>query len=143
VEIRPVSEVLPQKPPFLFVDRVLELTEKKIIAERTFRADESYFAGHFPDKPIVPGVLLLEGLAQTMAYLSLSIRKADRIFLIGIDKARFRGFVEPGTTVTYQVETGEERFSTLNGRGWVRDGKRRIADAELIGYAGSEGGPLS
>jgi 3-hydroxyacyl-[acyl-carrier-protein] dehydratase len=142
VEIRPVSEVLPQKPPFLFVDRVLELSEKKIVAERLFRPDESYFAGHFPDKPIVPGVLLLEGLAQTMAYLSLSIRKADRIFLIGIDKARFRGFVEPGTTVTYQVETGEERFSTLNGRGWVREGKRRIADADLIGYAGSEGGPL-
>lgn len=143
MEIRPVSEVLPQKPPFLFVDRVLELTEKKIVAERLFRPDEAYFAGHFPDKPIVPGVLLLEGLAQTMAYLSLSLRKADRIFLVGIDKARFRGFVEPGTTVTYQVETGEERFSTLNGRGWVRDGKRRIADADLIGYAGSEGGPLA
>jgi 3-hydroxyacyl-[acyl-carrier-protein] dehydratase len=143
MELRPVTEVLPHRHPFLFVDRVIELSEKKIIAERTFRADEAYFAGHFPDKPIVPGVLLLEGLAQTMAYLSLSVRKADRIFLIGIDKARFRGFVEPGTTVTYEVETGEERFSTLNGKGRVRDGKRRIADADLIGYAGSEGGPLS
>jgi 3-hydroxyacyl-[acyl-carrier-protein] dehydratase len=142
MELKPVTEVLPHRPPFLFVDRVLELSEKKIIAERTFRPDESYFVGHFPDKPIVPGVLLLEGLAQTMAYLSLSVRKADRVFLIGIEHARFRGFVEPGTTVTYEVETGEERFSTLKGKGWVKAGKRRIADAELMGYAGTEGGPL-
>lgn len=141
--IRPVTEVLPHRPPFLFVDRVLELSEKRIVAERTFRADESYFQGHFPDRPIVPGVLLLEGLAQTMAYLALSAKSAQRVFLVGIDHARFRGFVEPGTTVTYEVETGEERFSTLSGKGRVRAGKRRIADAELLGYAGSEGGPLS
>lgn len=143
MEIRPVTEVLPHRPPFLFVDRVLELSKKRIVAERTFRADESYFQGHFPERPIVPGVLLLEGLAQTMAYLALSAKSAQRVFLVGIDHARFRSFVEPGTTVTYEVETGEERFSTLSGKGRVRAGKRRIADAELLGYAGSEGGPLS
>lgn len=143
MEIKPVTEVLPHRPPFLFVDRVLELSEKKIVAERTFRPEEAYFEGHFPGRPIVPGVLLLEGLAQTMAYLSLCVRKADRIFLVGIEHARFRGFVQPGTTVTYEVETGVERFSTLTGKGRVREGKRRIADAELMGYAGSEGGPLT
>lgn len=143
MEIKPVTDVLPHRPPFLFVDRVLELSEKKIVAERTFRADEAYLEGHFPGRPIVPGVLLLEGLAQTMAYLSLSVRKAERIFLVGIEHARFRGVVQPGATVTYEVETGEERFSTLTGKGRVREGKRRVADAELMGYAGSEGGPLT
>lgn len=142
MELRPVIEVLPHRPPFLFVDRIVEMSERRVVGERLWRPDESFFQGHFPGRPIVPGVLLLEGLAQTMAYLALSRANAERVFLIGIDHARFRGFVEPGTVVTYEVEAGEERFSTLTGKGRIRAGTRRIADATLMGYAGSEGGPL-
>lgn len=134
-----VTEVLPHRPPFLFVDRIIELTETKVIGVRTFRSDEPFFAGHFPDHPVVPGVLLLEGLAQTMAYYALYHRKSPRVFLVGIDKARFRSIVEPGKEVTYEVTVGEERFGTLNGRGKVRAGTQRIADADLIGYAGDAG----
>lgn len=136
-------EVLPHRPPFLFVDRIIEMTEKKIIGVRTFRRDEAFFQGHFPGRPVVPGVLLLEGLAQTMGYFALSHRPGQPTFLIGIDRARFRGMVEPDTEVRYEVEVGEERFGTLNGKGRVRaNGERRIADADLIGYAGEPGGMI-
>lgn len=142
VELPPVEAVLPHRPPFLFVDRIIELSPTRVVGVRTFRPDEPFFAGHFPGKPIVPGVLLVEGLAQTMAYLALSAKKSQQVFLVGIDKARFRGTVEPGTEVRYEVEAGEERFSTLLGKGKVFAGQRRIADAELRGYAGNAGSVL-
>lgn len=134
-----VISVLPHRPPFLFVDKIIELTETKIVGVRTFRADEPYFSGHFPEHPVVPGVLLLEGLAQTMAYYALYHRKSPRVFLVGIDRARFRSIVEPGKEVTYEVTVGEERFGTLTGQGRVRAGEQRVADAQLMGYAGEIG----
>ena len=132
--------VLPHRPPFLFVDRIIELTPTKVVGVRTFRADEDFFRGHFPGQPIVPGVLLIEGLAQTMGYYALHHRKASRVFLVGIDRARFRGMVEPGVEVTYTVDVGEERFGTLEGKGRVTAGTRRLADADVRGYAGEPGG---
>jgi 3-hydroxyacyl-[acyl-carrier-protein] dehydratase len=137
-----VTTVLPHRPPFLFVDKILELTETKVIGVRTFREDEPYFSGHFPDHPVVPGVLLLEGLAQTMAYYALYHRKAPKVFLVGIDRARFRSIVEPGKEVTFEVSVGEERFGTLSGKGKVRAGTQRIAEAQLMGYAGDAGAML-
>jgi 3-hydroxymyristoyl/3-hydroxydecanoyl-(acyl carrier protein) dehydratase len=142
LELKPPHEVLPHRPPFLFVDRIVSMTATQVVGVRTFRADEDFFKGHFPGQPIVPGVLLVEGLAQTMAYYALQFRKASRVFLIGIDRARFRGFVEPGVEVTYTVDVGEERFGTLDGKGRVTAGPRKLADADLRGYAGEPGGIL-
>ncbi len=134
--MKDVVDVLPHRPPFLFVDRIVELTETKIVGVRLFKEDEYFFKGHFPDHPVVPGVLLMEGLAQTMAYYALTQRKSERVFLVGIDRARFRSMVEPGKEVTYEVTVGEERFGTLTGKGKVTVGNQRIAEATLMGYAG-------
>lgn len=131
-----VTAVIPHRPPFLFVDKIIELTATKIIGVRTFHEDEAFFKGHFPDHPVVPGVLLLEGLAQTMGYYALYHRKSPRVFLIGIDHARFRSIVEPGKLITYEVTIGEERLGTLSAKGRVRAGDQRVADATLMGYAG-------
>jgi 3-hydroxyacyl-[acyl-carrier-protein] dehydratase len=134
--------VLPHREPFLLVDRIIAMDGPRIVGVRTFRLEEPFFKGHFPDHPVVPGVLLVEGLAQTMAYLALSQRNAPRVFLVGIDRARFRGIVEPGVEVTYEVTVGEERFGMLTGSGKVKVGDRKIADASLTGYAGEPGGVL-
>ena len=133
-------EVLPHKEPFLFIDQVVELSERRCVAVRTFRPDENFFKGHFPGRPVVPGVLLLEGLAQTMAYLALVQQPAGKVFLVGIDRARFRSIVEPGQEVTFEVEAGELRFGLLTGKGKVRTAAARIADAALTGYSGDPGG---
>ncbi|MCI0569713.1 MAG: 3-hydroxyacyl-ACP dehydratase FabZ [Myxococcaceae bacterium] len=135
----PVKSVIPHREPFLLVDRVVEVSGRRIVAVRTFRPEEPFFAGHFPDHPLVPGVLLTEGLAQTMAYFALLHRPEKKLFLVGIDRARFRSVVEPGQEVTYEVEVGDERFGMLTGTGRVRVGERRIADATLSGYAGEPG----
>lgn len=133
-----VTSVIPHRAPFLFVDRVVEIAPNRIVAVRTFRLEEPYFQGHFPDHPVVPGVLMLEGLAQTMAYYTLNETKKKRVFLIGIDRARFRSMVEPGKEIRYEVDIGEERLGTLSGKGRVtaEGGKQRVCDAELMGYAG-------
>ena len=128
--------MLPHREPFLFIDRVLQLSESSIVAGRTFRDDEPFFAGHFPGQPIVPGVLLVEGLAQAMAYFALVNRPASRIYLVGIDRARFRSAVTPGSEVIFEVRIGEERFGILTGEGQARVGERRVADATLKGYSG-------
>ena len=65
----PVSSVLPHRAPFLFIEQVVELTEERVVAVRTFRPDEPFFLGHFPGRPVVPGVVLIEGLAQAMALI--------------------------------------------------------------------------
>jgi UDP-3-O-[3-hydroxymyristoyl] N-acetylglucosamine deacetylase/3-hydroxyacyl-[acyl-carrier-protein] dehydratase len=143
-DFAPVEAVLPHRPPFLFLDRIVELTPTRVVGVRTFHADEHFFKGHFPGKPIVPGVILIEGLAQTMAYYALSHKKAQQVFLIGIDHARFRGMCEPETEVRFEIDIpDEERFSTLTGKGKVlAAGGRRLADAEVRGYAGPAGGIL-
>jgi 3-hydroxyacyl-[acyl-carrier-protein] dehydratase len=135
-ELPPVTSVIPHREPFLLVDSVTELREGYVAAVRTFHPEEPFFAGHFPGHPVVPGVLLVEGLAQTMAYYALFQRLAAPVFLVGIDRARFRSVVGPGTQVTYEVEMGEQRFGILTGRGRVRVGNHKVAEATLKGFAG-------
>ena len=131
-----VQSVIPHREPFLFVDRVTELAERRIVATRLFRADEPFFRGHFPQRAVVPGVLLIEGLAQTMAYFALCQQAKAQVFLVGVDRARFRSIVEPGQEVTYEVEIGESRFGMLTGRGRAKRDGSRVADATITGYSG-------
>jgi 3-hydroxyacyl-[acyl-carrier-protein] dehydratase len=130
-----VSSILPHRPPFLFIERVVELSEDRVVAVRTFQAGESFFLGHFPDRPVVPGVVLIEGLAQTMAYHSLLHHPSRQIFLVGIDQARFRSAIGPGIEVTFEVRVGEQRFGLVKGRGEVRTVTQHVASATLLGYA--------
>lgn len=139
-----VTEVLPHRPPFLFIERVIELAEDRVVAVRTFQADEPFFQGHFPERPVVPAVVLIEGLAQAMAYHSLFHRPSRRIFLVGIDQARFRSPIGFGVEVAFEVQVGEERFGLTKGRGEVKAGAQHIASATLLGHAGEpHGNPFS
>ena len=129
-----VPSVLPHRPPFLFIERVVELSDDRVVAVRTFQPDEPFFLGHFPDRPVVPGVVLIEGLAQTMAYHSLLHHPSRQIFLVGIDQARFRSPISFGIEVTFEVRVGEERFGLMKGRGEVKTITQHVASATLLCY---------
>ena len=129
-------DVLPHRPPFLFIDRVLLCTQERVVAERTFHPEEPFFAGHFPGRPLVPGVLLLEGLAQTMAYGVRLSAPGGEVLLTGVEKARFRRPVGPGDTVTFEVVPLRARLGVTMADGVVRVGDREVASAVVKGYAG-------
>lgn len=107
--MKPVKEVLPHREPFLFVDEVIELTDTKIVARREVRADEPHFAGHYPGKPIMPGVLLCETLLQAGAYMvalrmGLDANMQGAPVVTRMNKVKFRRMVKPGDVLTIHAE---------------------------------------
>ena len=113
-----VEALLPHRPPFLLVDEVIELEPGvRCVARRTLRADEWWFAGHFPGNPVMPGVLIVEALAQTGALCALGLpANAGKLVLFaGIDKVRFKRVVRPGDILTLSVQVSAMRAGV--GRG--------------------------
>ncbi len=126
------EDILPHRPPFLFVDTVHRCTE--VHAEASYRfSDEGFFAGHFPGRPVVPGVILIEGLAQTLAYLALRIVGSGTVFLTGVDGCKIRRMVEPGDTVTYRIDVRRTKLKMVVAEGTVTVGDERVLRAELRG----------
>lgn len=108
-DIHDIMRYLPHRYPFLLLDRILELHPgKSIRALKNVSVNEPYFAGHFPSRPVMPGVLILEALAQASAYLAARTEDApaqsNRIYLFaGVDKVRFKKLVEPGDTLEIEA----------------------------------------
>ena len=106
IEIDEIKQILPHRYPFLLVDRVTEITDNKITGYKNVTVNEPYFQGHFPEKPVMPGVLIVEALAQVgaVAVLSLEENKGKLAFFGGIDKAKFRRQVVPGDRLKLETE---------------------------------------
>jgi 3-hydroxyacyl-[acyl-carrier-protein] dehydratase len=110
MDIQEILSYLPHRQPFLLIDRVIEIEEgKSLVAIKNVTYNEPFFLGHFPGKPVMPGVLILEALAQAacvLAYKSTNTRYDDGVLylLAGIDNARFRRVVEPGDQLRLEVE---------------------------------------
>lgn len=123
MNIEEIKEILPHRPPFLFVDEVLEVSDKRIVAKRDVRADEYFFTGHFPNEPIMPGVLIVEALAQTGGVMLMRENKGKIPLFMGIDKARFRKIVRPGDTLIMEVEVLQARGGIVKiaGKAKVKD----------------------
>ncbi len=102
-----IMSILPHRYPFLLIDRVLEIEpSKRLVGLKNFTINEEFFNGHFPGRPVVPGVLLIEGLAQAGGLLALHDHPRPEeklIYFAGIDRARFRQPVVPGDQVEYEV----------------------------------------
>lgn len=104
-----IKELIPHREPFLFVDEVVEIEPGvRLVAKRFFPETESFFRGHFPDYPIVPGVVLVEAMAQAsgiLAFMSLDVKKRAGVIPLftGIEKARFRAPVRPNDTISIEV----------------------------------------
>ncbi len=106
LDINQIMEIIPQRAPFLMIDKVEEFTPgKSCIAYKNVCINEPYFVGHFPQNPIMPGVLIVEALAQTgaVAILSMEENKGKNALFGGIDKLRFKKQVVPGDTLKLEV----------------------------------------
>lgn len=106
LDIKQIMEIIPQRAPFLMIDRVEELVPgQSCIAYKNVCINEPYFAGHFPGNPIMPGVLIVEALAQTgaVAILSMEENKGKNALFGGIDKLRFKKQVVPGDVLKLEV----------------------------------------
>jgi UDP-3-O-[3-hydroxymyristoyl] N-acetylglucosamine deacetylase/3-hydroxyacyl-[acyl-carrier-protein] dehydratase len=141
-----ILEILPHRYPFLLIDRVLEIEpKKKIIALKNVSYNEPFFQGHFPGDPIMPGVLQIEAMAQAGAIMGMYGKKFEKgvsIGFLGIDKARFRGWVRPGDTLRIEVETLQDRRNTMRFAGRCLVGGKVVCEAELFAMIGKKGDAL-
>ena len=131
-----IRKILPHREPFLLVDEVLELEEnKRIVAVKHVLASEPYFAGHFPGAPVMPGVLIVEAMAQAGALLLLREvpdRESKLVFFAGIDRARFRQPVFPGDDLRLELTVLSRRvnIAKMDGKAYVGD--KLVAEAQLL-----------
>jgi 3-hydroxyacyl-[acyl-carrier-protein] dehydratase len=118
-----IEEILPHREPFLLIDEVLEVTPGVgAVARKTVRPDEWYLQGHFPGRPIMPGVLIVEALAQTgaVAVLSEPENRGKLAFFAGIDECRFKRIVEPGDVLDLRCELDRVRGPIGRGKAEAR-----------------------
>jgi 3-hydroxyacyl-[acyl-carrier-protein] dehydratase len=114
-----IEAIIPHRDPFLLVDEVLELEPGvRCVARKTVRAEEWYLAGHFPGRPVMPGVLMVEGLAQAgaLAVLALEENRGKLALFAGIDDVRFKRIVEPGDELIYECSLEAVRGPVGRGR---------------------------
>jgi beta-hydroxyacyl-ACP dehydratase FabZ len=136
LDIRAIEAILPHRYPFLLVDRVLELGDDKIVALKNVSMNEPFFTGHFPGHPVMPGVLIIEALAQAGALLAHRSAKFDAqkqvIYFMAIDKARFRKPVVPGDQLRLEVTPLRKGGAIWKLKGEAKVGEVLVAEGELL-----------
>ncbi len=129
-----IEEILPHRDPFLLLDEVIELEEgRKVVATRLVRADDWWFPGHFPGRPVMPGVLIVEAMAQAgaVAVLVEEVNRGKIAFFAGIDDCRFKRIVEPGDVLTLTCEIDTIRGPIGRGKATAHVGAELAARGTL------------
>jgi 3-hydroxyacyl-[acyl-carrier-protein] dehydratase len=134
IDIQGILDILPHRYPFLLVDRVLELEAERIVALKNVTFNEPYFVGHFPGAPVMPGVLIVESMAQAgglMMLRQVEDRQGKLIYFAGIDNCRFRRPVVPGDQLVLEITVlrRRQRFAVMHGV--ARVGGELAAEADL------------
>ncbi|MCL2702743.1 MAG: 3-hydroxyacyl-ACP dehydratase FabZ [Defluviitaleaceae bacterium] len=138
-DIKGIMEIIPHRPPFLLIDRIISsVPGRNAVAEKGVTMNEPFFAGHFPGHPVMPGVLIVEAMAQAGAFSILSIpeNKGRLAFFGAADKVRFRQQVTPGGMLRLEVEIVKLRPAAGVGRGVAYFDGNKAAEAELTFFLG-------
>ena len=136
LDVNEIMKILPHRPPFLLVDRVTEIENgKRIAAFKNVTMNEPFFLGHFPGHPVMPGVLIIEALAQAACILAIvssdeSVRSKVTYF-VGIENAKFRKPVFPGDQLCLEVEAISNRRGIWTFKALARVGDKLVTEAEL------------
>jgi 3-hydroxyacyl-[acyl-carrier-protein] dehydratase len=134
-----IESLIPHRAPFLLVDEILELEPgKRVVGRRLIRADDWWFPGHFPERPVMPGVLTIEAIAQAgaVAVLAAEGNRGKTPFFAGIDECRFKRIVEPGDVLTLECEFTRVRGPIAKGEGRALVGDELAAQAILTVFVG-------
>ncbi|MED0654849.1 3-hydroxyacyl-ACP dehydratase FabZ [Anoxybacillus geothermalis] len=135
LDIQQIQSIIPHRYPFLLVERILEIEEgKRAVGIKNVSANEAYFAGHFPEYPVMPGVLIVEALAQVGAVVLLqSEENRGRLaFFAGIDNCRFKRQVKPGDQIRLEVEILRARGAIGKGKGTATVDGELVCETELM-----------
>jgi len=143
IEIDEIMKILPHAYPFLLVDRIVEVElGKRIVGIKNVTYNEPFFPGHFPGRPIMPGVLIVEAMAQTAGVLAFKSmgeeEQGRRVYFLGIDNVRFRKPVVPGDQLHLELEITKHRQAIWGFKGKASVDGKLVAEAELLAMLGEE-----
>lgn len=135
MDIEEIKQIIPHRYPFLLVDKVLEVEEgSRVVAIKNVTINEPFFQGHFPDYPVMPGVLIIEAMAQVgaIAMLGKEENKGKIGFLAGVDKCRFKRQVKPGDQLKLEVEITRLKGAIGKGKGRATVDGEIACEAEIM-----------
>ncbi len=134
-DIREILKLLPHRYPFLLLDRVLDLTAERITALKNVTINEPFFQGHFPGDPIMPGVLIVEAMAQAAGILGFSVLSepnVDAIYFMAMDRVRFRKPVRPGDQLIIKADLLKQKGTIFKMQATAFVDDQLVAEAELL-----------
>src|ERR1700675_1222041 len=135
LDIQAIREILPHRYPMLLVDRIEELEEERVVGIKNVTVNEPFFVGHFPDFPVMPGVLIVEAMAQVAGVLVLSQipdRKNKVVLLAGVDGAKFRKPVRPGDQLRIEMKLLKRKAGIAKMAGTAMVEGAIVAEAEML-----------
>src|SRR5687767_7730147 len=134
-DINEIKEILPHRFPFLLVDRIVEMEPDRIVGLKNVTFNEPFFQGHFPDFPVMPGVLIVEAMAQTAGVLvlkSIENRASKLVLLVAVENARFRRPVVPGDTLRLEMKLLKRKATVAKMSGVATVDGQVVAEAEMM-----------